>query len=155
MSTKTKRPRFKLIRVQQVHPLDNYRAHFVFTDGSERDIDLEQYLQGPVFSFVRNDPKVFRNMYVEAGTINWPGEVDIDPDTLYYGDEDPPWVTWDKEQKRKAKLAKRSAPQRTKSANGKSPSSGRTQRTGAKAKPQRKLQAKSTASRKKVLAKGN
>lgn len=102
-----KRPYFELIVVREVKPLDGFRAHFVFTDDTERDIDLEQYLEGPVFEPIRNDPELFRNMFVEGGTITWPGEVDIAPETLYYGDEDPPWVKYDEEQARKAKQRKR------------------------------------------------
>ncbi|MBI4674516.1 MAG: DUF2442 domain-containing protein [Chloroflexi bacterium] len=109
----------KLIRVQSVRPLEKFKVHFTFTDGTERDIDLDKYLWGPVFEPVRNDPDLFRAMYVEGGTITWPGEVDIDPDTLYYGDKPVPWMVeyeeWQKEQKarqvRERRLkAKRASP---------------------------------------------
>ncbi|TAH53291.1 MAG: DUF2442 domain-containing protein [Chloroflexota bacterium] len=102
-----RRPYFELIDVREVKPLDGFNAHFVFSDGTERDIDLDQYVRGGVFEPIRNDPDLFRNMFVENGTITWPGEVDIAPETLYYGDEDPPWVKYDKEQERKAKQRKR------------------------------------------------
>lgn len=106
-SRSKKRPYFELIEVREVKPLDGFKAHFVFTDGSERDIDLNQYIHGGVFEAIRNDRELFCNMFVENGTITWPGEVDIAPDTLYYGDEDPPWIKYDKEQALAAQRAKR------------------------------------------------
>ncbi len=56
-----------------------------FTDGSQREINLEPYLQGPIFEMIRNDPSLFRSMRVERGTITWPNGADIDPDVLYLG----------------------------------------------------------------------
>ena len=81
----------ELVHVSAVRPLDGFRAHVTFTDGSERDIDLEPYLHGPVFEPIRNDPQLFRAMRVEGGTITWPDEVDIAPETLYY-EGAPPWA---------------------------------------------------------------
>lgn len=145
--------RAELIRVRQVHPLENLRAHFVFTDGSERDIDLEQYLHGPVFEPIRNDPELFRNMFVEGGTITWPGEVDIDPDTLYYGDEDPPWVKYDKEQQARRQRTKRVSPVKAArvSANGrrKTTQARAPKKRTAKARPSKVVAAKTAAEKKK------
>ena len=55
-----------------------------FTNGTQRDIDLTPYLQGPIFEPVRDDPVVFRSIKVEGGTIAWNNGADIDPDVLYY-----------------------------------------------------------------------
>lgn len=144
--------RHKLIRVQKVSPLENFRAHFVFTDGSERDIDLDQYLDGGVFEPIRQDPELFRNMFVEGGTITWPGEVDIDPDTLYYGDEDPPWVKAVREHELKTQGSKRALSIRTarKSANGKR-ANGKSKPKGKKTIKRRAV--KPGAMRKRVSAK--
>lgn len=150
---KKKRPYFPLIDVREVRPLDGFKAHFVFSDGTERDIDLDQYIHGGVFEPIRNDPELFRNMFVENGTITWPGEVDIAPDTLYYGDEDPPWVKYDKEQELKAQRAKRAARARTarKSVNGKRAQT--TPRARLKKSNTKRPVTKPAAPRKKVLAK--
>ena len=80
-----------LVRVRAVKPLAGFAVHVTFTDGSERDIDLEQYLHGPVFEQIRNDPETFRQIMVDKGALAWPNGANIDPDTLYYGGA-PPWA---------------------------------------------------------------
>ncbi len=74
-----------LVRVQSVEPREDFIVNIHFTDGSQREINLEPYLRGPVFEPIRNDPSLFRSMRVEEGTITWPNGADIDPDVLYYG----------------------------------------------------------------------
>ena len=82
----------KLVRVKAVQPLRDFVVRVVFTDGSERDIDLERYLHGPVFEKLRNSPEAFRQIKVtESRTIGWDEDLDIDPDTLYY-DLTPAWA---------------------------------------------------------------
>ena len=75
----------RLIRVQKVEPLEDLCARVTFDDGTQRTIDLDVYLRGPVFETIRNNPAVFRAMRVEGGTIAWDNGADIDPDVLYHG----------------------------------------------------------------------
>ena len=79
------------VRVRSVKPLSGFTAHFAFSDGTERDVDLEVYLHGPVFEPIRNDMAVFRAMRVEGGTVAWQNGADIDPDVLYY-EIKPAWM---------------------------------------------------------------
>lgn len=83
----------ELVRVKDVKPLHDFVVHVWFSNGTERDIDLEKYLRGPVFEEIRSDPEVFRSIRVSEGikTICWPNNVDIDPDTLYH-DLTPAWA---------------------------------------------------------------
>ena len=81
----------RLVRVQSVKPLETFMVDVRFTDGSQREINLEPYLHGPVFEMIRNDASLFRSMRVERGAITWPNGADIDPDVLYY-DLTPAWV---------------------------------------------------------------
>jgi hypothetical protein len=76
-----------MIRVRSVVPLEPYRVRVAFTDGTERVIDLEKYLKGPIFDSIRNDPVRFREVRVdpELGTLVWPNGADICPDVLYHG----------------------------------------------------------------------
>ena len=82
-----------LVRVESAQHVDGYRVQFRFTDESERVIDLEPFLHGPVFEPLRNDPAVFQSFKVDAraGTIVWPNGADIDPDVLYQGLK-PAWM---------------------------------------------------------------
>jgi hypothetical protein len=71
-------------------------VHLEFTDGTERDVDLEKYLRGPIFEPIRSNPARFQEVRVEpaAGTISWPNGPDIDPDVLYL-DLPPAWMHGD------------------------------------------------------------
>ncbi len=75
----------KLVRVQHVEPKDKFNVLVQFTDNSQKQIDLEPYLQVPIFELMRDNMSVFRSMSVEEGTIAWPNGADIDPDVLFYG----------------------------------------------------------------------
>lgn len=81
-----------MVRVQQVTALEGYHLRVAFTDGSERVIDVEPFLRGPIFDPVRSDRTVFEAVAVdpELGTIVWPNGADIDPDVLR-GAERPAW----------------------------------------------------------------
>lgn len=82
-----------MIRVQSATALNNYRLRVRFTDGTERVIDVERYLRGPVFEPVRNDRKLFEAVSVdpELGVVVWPNGADIDPAVLY-GRFEPAWT---------------------------------------------------------------
>jgi hypothetical protein len=55
-----------------------------FADGLSGEVDLLARMWGPVFEKARTK-EGFAEVYVdtEAGTIAWPGDVDLAPDTLY------------------------------------------------------------------------
>ncbi|MGD0653856.1 MAG: DUF2442 domain-containing protein [Thermoguttaceae bacterium] len=79
------------VRVRAVKPLEGFKVLVTFDNDSQKEIDLEQYLHGPVFEPIRNDPNVFRSMKIAGGTIAWDNGADIDPDVLYYGLK-PAWM---------------------------------------------------------------
>ena len=77
----------QLVRVKTVQTREGFVVDVVFATGEKRRIDLEKYLQGPVFEAVRNNPELFQSVRVERGILTWgEGEqlADIDPDVLYY-----------------------------------------------------------------------
>jgi len=66
-------------------PTDGYSVHVRFADGTAADVDLSYLLEhGGVFEPL-HDPGFFRQLRAdsEAGTIVWPNEADIAPETLY------------------------------------------------------------------------
>ena len=73
----------ELIRVRAVKPCEGFTVHVTFTDGSERDIDLEPYLEGPIFEPINQNADRFHQIFVDRGALAWPNGADIDPDTLY------------------------------------------------------------------------
>jgi len=72
------------VRVRAVEPRQGFKVLFTFDNGTQREIDLEPYLRGPIFEPLRKDPAKFRAMKIEGGTIAWDNGADIDPDVLYY-----------------------------------------------------------------------
>jgi len=69
----------------EAQPLDGYAVHVRFEDGTAADIDLSYLLDyGGVFAPLR-DPDYFTRLRAdaEAGTIVWPNDADIAPETLY------------------------------------------------------------------------
>lgn len=82
-----------MIRIRAAQTVDGFRVRLEFTDGTNKAVDLEPYLRGPIFDPIRADPKLFRGMRVDEmlGTIVWPNGADIDPDVLY-GDLVPAWM---------------------------------------------------------------
>lgn len=76
----------RLVRVQSVKPIRDFVVWLKFTDGTEREINLEPYLRGKVFEDIRQNQSVFRAMKIDErmGTIVWENGADIDPDVLYH-----------------------------------------------------------------------
>lgn len=68
--------------VKSVRPLADYRLELAFENGEQRIFDLTPYLGRGVFSRLQN-PALFRMARVVAGSLEWPGEVDLSYDTLY------------------------------------------------------------------------
>jgi hypothetical protein len=48
-----------------------------------RVMDLKPYLWGPAFDRVRTDYATFARLYVDIGTVCWPGGADLAPELLY------------------------------------------------------------------------
>ncbi len=69
-------------RVKSVQSEPNYRLRIVFTDGQCGVFDCSPLLDFGVFRELR-EPGYFRKVTVSNGTVSWPNEQDICPDTLY------------------------------------------------------------------------
>jgi len=69
-------------RAQKVSPLENYKVLVCFTNGEQGIYDCKELLNFGVFKELRNKA-YFKKVKVHSGTIQWPNEQDICPDTLY------------------------------------------------------------------------
>jgi hypothetical protein len=72
--------------ITDVRPLEDRWLRLWFSDGSVKDVDLGPVLErGGLFAPVRDDRDRFCDVRVnaETGTIEWPGDVDLDPLVLY------------------------------------------------------------------------
>lgn len=61
---------------------DDYVLELVFENGEKRLFDLKPYLGRGVFTRLQNRA-LFRAARVVAGSVEWPGEIDLSYDTLY------------------------------------------------------------------------
>jgi hypothetical protein len=68
--------------VKAVHPFDDYRLEILFENGERRVFDMKPYLQRGVFVRLQNRG-VFQAARVVAGSVEWPGGLDLSYDTLY------------------------------------------------------------------------
>jgi hypothetical protein len=75
----------EMITVTDVEPLEGLRIRATFSDGAIKEIDLGEVMgRGGVFAPIREDKELFERVRVnpETGTVEWPGEVDLDPEVL-------------------------------------------------------------------------
>lgn len=73
-----------MLRIRAVTPLQGRSVRLTLSDGSIVDRDLTDLLDGPVFVRVAEDDGFFRRVRAVDGTIAWPGDVDIAPETLIW-----------------------------------------------------------------------
>jgi hypothetical protein len=69
----------------EAEPRDGYIVSVAFEDGTAADVDLGYLVEyGGVFEPLK-DPAYFAQLRAdaEAGTIVWPNDTDIAPETLY------------------------------------------------------------------------
>ncbi len=78
-----------MLRIQGVETLRGHWLRLTLTNGDVIERHVGAALWGPVFSPIRSDLAVFRAVRVNGGTIEWPGEVDLDPEGLIW-DGPPP-----------------------------------------------------------------
>ena len=71
-----------MIEVCEVRASSDYKLILYFNNGEKRSFDMTPYLQYTVFRRLEN--KAFFSLaHVDYGTVVWPGEIDIAPETLY------------------------------------------------------------------------
>jgi hypothetical protein len=79
-----------MLEVRAVDPLEGRTVRMTLSDGSVVERDLNGLLDGEgVFERISFDDAAFREVYVDYGTLVWPGNVDIAPETLIW-DGPPP-----------------------------------------------------------------
>jgi hypothetical protein len=69
-------------RIKQVTPLSNHRLKLIFTNREWGIYDCSSLLNFGVFQELQNI-HYFNQVKVIDGTVVWPHEQDISPDTLY------------------------------------------------------------------------
>jgi Protein of unknown function (DUF2442) len=73
-----------MLEIAAVEPLEGRLVRLTLSDGTVVERDLTDLLHGGVFEPIRTDDTAFRRVNVDYGTLVWPGEVDIAPETLIW-----------------------------------------------------------------------
>ncbi len=74
----------ELFDVVSVECLEGHLLRLHFEDGFERVFDMEPWFSRRPFQVLKQTP-LFNQARVEYGTVVWPGDIDIDPETLRNG----------------------------------------------------------------------
>lgn len=75
-----------MLRILTATPLEGRKLRLTLSDRSEVERDITDLLWGPVFERLAVDDDLFRRVRVRFGTVTWPGNVDIAPETMIWGD---------------------------------------------------------------------
>ena len=70
------------LAVKDVKALENYCLLLKFENGEERIFDVKPYLNIGRFKELKNKD-LFRKVRVSFDTIEWPNQLDLDPELLY------------------------------------------------------------------------
>lgn len=71
----------ELLDITKVEPRANYQLLLEFENGEKRLFDMMHIIEKRPFNRLKNS--LFMAAHVEHGTVVWPGNIDIAPDTLY------------------------------------------------------------------------
>jgi hypothetical protein len=71
-----------LLDVVCVEAQPDYKLYLEFENHERRVFDVSPYLEKGVFCQLKNID-LFSRVHIGGGTVMWPGEIDIAPETLY------------------------------------------------------------------------
>jgi hypothetical protein len=71
-----------LVDVVRVTPNAEFVLDLVYANGEQRRFDMRPLLSMKPWDRIAN-PQIFKLARAEYGTVVWPGEIDIAPETLY------------------------------------------------------------------------
>ena len=69
-------------KVVEVRANEDFSLDLKFDNGSARRFDVKPYLEYGIFKELK-DKNYFKRVAIAFGTVQWPNEQDISPETLY------------------------------------------------------------------------
>ena len=73
-----------MLTIRSVETLDDYWLRLTLSDGTAIERNVRDLLVGPVFDGLRSDCTQFRRARARHGTVEWPGDLDLAPETLIW-----------------------------------------------------------------------
>lgn len=61
---------------------ENYTIEIDYENGEKRIFDMKPFLKIKPWDKIKSE-KLFNMVFLQYGTLAWPGEIDIAPETLY------------------------------------------------------------------------
>ena len=71
-----------LLDIVHVQPGPLYTLELEFENGEKRRFNMAPYMDQKPWVHLKPVP-LFQLAHIENGTVAWPGNIDIDPETLY------------------------------------------------------------------------
>lgn len=78
-----------MLRIRAAQPLQGRHLRLTLTDGTVIERDVQDLLWGEVFDRLRIDDVLFKRVRARGGTVTWPGNLDMAPETLIWDGPDP------------------------------------------------------------------
>jgi len=69
------------VGIKQVYPKDDYVLLIVFENNEKRVFDVKPYIETGRLEALK-EPAVFKAVRVSFDTIEWPNEIDMDPEAV-------------------------------------------------------------------------
>ncbi|MGA2512441.1 MAG: DUF2442 domain-containing protein [Candidatus Limnocylindrales bacterium] len=73
-----------MLTIRSAEVLDDYWLRLTLSDGTAIERNVRDLLWGPVFEGLRTDYSQFRRARAGHGTVEWPGDLDLAPETLIW-----------------------------------------------------------------------
>ena len=72
----------ELLDIVKIHAIEDFHLELEFENGEIRIFDMRPYLNKNPFKKLKNK-NIFECASINYGTVVWPGNIDIAPETLY------------------------------------------------------------------------
>ena len=73
-----------MLSIRSVVVADDYWLRLRLSDGTTVERNVRELLWGPVFERLRTDYAEFRRARARRGTVVWPGDLDLAPESLIW-----------------------------------------------------------------------
>jgi hypothetical protein len=77
------------LAIKTVKPLADYKLLITFSNGEVKLLDMTPYLNKGIYAELKDIDK-FNDVRISFDTIEWPNEIDLDPEFVY--DESTPYT---------------------------------------------------------------